>query len=257
MARPRYSFSILVVEDDIRILRQIVLHISKQFDRQVQILQANTFEQGKAIIEQGLFDIAIIDLGLPDGDGEGLIAMIREQSAYLPIIIQTTHDDATYQAKVHNRYEGLIYLTKDTLFEELAIRLIKAKDKHEMIASNRLAIRGYKKYESLDIDEVCYVTKVTDSQHLHVELYSFSKGEYYHFVIEYMTLTDFIRTYNATGYFLRCHNSCIVNRKMIRSFSRTDNQLTMLMPMINGNDVKIDVSQTYRGEVMNTLKGLY
>ena len=247
--------SILVVEDDVKVLRQIEWQILSTFNREVQILKAETYEIGKEITLQGLVNISIIDLGLPDGHGEELIALIREKDRYQPIIIQTTEKDLAYQAKVHNKYGRLIYLTKEVLFDELSDRLQEAKMDWEIYASQRLAFPSQSNFDSVDINEVCYVT--TDHPHLHIEFYDFDTKTYESIEVKYMTLKEFMNTYNQSGYFLKCHNGYIVNRKMVRSYSRTDNQIKMLYPRKGGYDVLIEVSETYRRNVKNQLRGLY
>jgi len=257
MFRPKRLLSVLIVEDDLQILREIAIHISKQFGREVQILKATTLKEGMDIVGQRLFDIAIIDLLLPDGHGEELIALIRENDPDLPIIVQTTESDTAYQAEVHNEYGGLVYICKPNFLKEFSKRLKVAVNKHKRLSAERLSVVTHKRIDILDIDEVCYVSRIPESNNLHVELYDFEKKDYKFFVIEYMTMAEFIETYNASGYFLRCHNSYIVNRMMVKSFSRTDSQITMLMPRKNGADVIIDVSEKYRKEVRNLLKGVY
>jgi len=257
MYRPKRLLKILVVEDDLYISRKIEVHISRQFGREAQILRAKTVQEGKDIIEQGFFDIAIIDLLLPDGHGEKLIELIREKDLDLPIIVQTTEDDLAYQAKVHNKYGSLIYLEKPLLFAEIKTSLNTAANKHKRLAIERLSIVSHKKIDILNVNEVCYVTKITESNNLHVELYDYEKKDYSFFVITDMTMAKFMETYNKSGHFLRCHNSYIVNRMLIRSFSRTDSQITMLMPKKGGGDVIIDVSEKYRKAVREALKGLF
>jgi DNA-binding LytR/AlgR family response regulator len=249
--------TILVVEDDLKIFKKIEWQILRTFNRQVQILKATTFEEGKDIILQGLVDISLIDLRLPDGHGEDLIALIRTQSLFQPIIVQTTETDTAYQAKVHNQYENLIYLTKEVLFDELATRLKKAKAKWQMYATLRLALPNQNKVDSIDINEVCYVSPIPSTANLHIEFYDFDQETYKSIEIKYMNLKQFMSTYNEVGYFLRCHNSFVVNKKMIHSYSRLDNQIKMLYPRKGQYDIMIGVSEKYKKDVKLQLKGLY
>ena len=248
--------TILVVEDDLKILRQIEHQILRTFNRQVQVRKALTFEEGKEIILQGLIDISLIDLDLPDGHGEDLIALIRKQNFYHPIIVQTTEKDTAYQAKLHNKYENLIYLTKEVLFDEIATRLIKAKARWQRDASQRLMFPG-RKSDSVDINEVCYVSPITGTPDLHVELYDFGQEAYKSVVLENMNLKQFMEAFNELGWFFRCHNSFIVNKKMAHSYCRTDYQIKMLYPRKEDYDVLIDVSETHRKQARKELKGLY
>jgi len=251
----RKLLSILVVEDDVKVLKTIEWQTLSTFNRQVQILKAETYEIGKEIILHGLVDIAIIDLGLPDGHGEELIALIREKDRYLPIIILTAEKSPEYQAMVHNKYGRLIYLIKEISFSELSKRLEEAKMDWEMYASQRLSLPEGSSFDSIDISEVGYVT--VEAPHLHIELYDFDRKAYRSIEVKNMTLTKFMETYNGSGNFLRCHNSFVVNKKMIHSYSRTNNEVKMLYPCENGYDIFIDVSKRYRSKVRNEIKGLY
>ena len=93
MFRPRKLLTILIVEEEVPVLRSIELEVFKLFRPMVQIIKATTFKKAEEIIDNGIIDIAIIDLLLPDGHGENLIARIRSKLAYVPIIVQTSEED--------------------------------------------------------------------------------------------------------------------------------------------------------------------
>jgi DNA-binding response OmpR family regulator len=68
------------------------------------------------------FDLLILDLGLPDGDGLDILAMVRGQGESLPIIILTARDG------LDDTVAGLDggaddYITKPFRFEELLARV--------------------------------------------------------------------------------------------------------------------------------------
>ena len=256
MYRQRKLLSIFIIEDNVQILNEIKIKIVRQLQQEVQILTAKTFKEAKEVIKQGLFDIAIVDLFLPDGHGEDLIKLIRQNFKYLPIIVQTTEKDTAYQAMLHNKFGQLIYLTKSNLYEELDDSLVLAKNMHKEFGTLRLSIKNNKSIELININEICYIFKISGVEHLHVELYNYEKEDYESIVIEYMSLVTFMSLYNETNHFLRCHNSYIVNKKMIKSYSLTYKELTMLMPRKSGTEVKISVSETYRKQVREALKGV-
>ena len=247
----------LLVEDDVHILNRIHRQIINVFDRQIQVLKATTFEEAKEIAAQRLFDMSIIDIILPDGSGEALIADIKSWSPIHPVIVQTTIEKMQYQLKLLKEYERIKYLTKETLFKDLDRALLWAKSEATAALAQRIAIPGKQEIDSISVEEVCYVLPITKSNHLHVELYDWKTGKYSRTEIKNMTLNQFMDNYNALGYFLRCHTSCIVNKKMIKAASKLHNEITLLYPRENGLDVVLQISEKYKKEVFELLKGLY
>jgi DNA-binding response OmpR family regulator len=80
-----------------------------------------TFRQAKAHFASGHYDLAVVDLGLPDGDGLHLIRLLRSQGQSVPIIVITSRD------ALGERVLGLDsgaddYLVKPFQIEELAAR---------------------------------------------------------------------------------------------------------------------------------------
>lgn len=249
--------TVLVVEDIPEILEKITKYISFSFRREVQVLKASTISKAVEIIKQGLVDISLIDLMLPDGDGEDLVALIREYDKHLPIIIHTTKEEMSYQLEVYKKYRNIDYLTKDVLFEELTTCLKEAIEDVTYLESYRLSLPGGSTFDSLDINEVCYVTTLDSTNHLNVWLYKHEDKKFKKFTIKNMTLTKFLETYNGSGFFLRTHNSYVVNKKMVRKINRTHNEVVMLYDEETGYPLRILMSENYKSNILSTLKGLY
>jgi DNA-binding response OmpR family regulator len=79
-------------------------------------------ETAKRMVNSVEFDLLILDLGLPDGDGLEILAMVRGQGESLPIIILTARDG------LDDTVAGLDggaddYITKPFRFEELLARV--------------------------------------------------------------------------------------------------------------------------------------
>ena len=256
MRRPRKRLTILIVEDKPEILDKLIVHTAKEFGKKAHIFGAMTFKSAEEIINRNFIDMAIIDLQLPDGDGEDLIALIRTYAYYLHILVQTVRDSAEYQAKIHNKYGNLLFLPKNRLFEELSEQLTIAEGRYQLVKPIQLVIKNGEKFKALDALDVCYATKAGRSNDIHLELYDYEKKEYTFTTIKNMALIDFMSIHNDSGYFVRCHDSYIVNIKLVSEISRKDNELTLFAPNKAGNAVKLNISQKYRKNVKDMLEGL-
>ena len=155
----RRMATVLVVEDDLVIAKHIKFYIWKTFDRAFQVLVANDYQTAKELIEKGNIDIYMIDFILPDGHGEDLIKLIREQSFKHPIIAQTITDDLKYQIKIYREYGRIMYLTKDELYQSIADAFSWAEKELEDLFKTRILIPGRKR-GSFNVNDVCYIERI-------------------------------------------------------------------------------------------------
>jgi len=84
---------ILVVDDDAT-LREALLE-QLQIDGEFAVAEATTVSEAEALLtgKDARFDAIILDVGLPDGDGRDLCALLRRQGLRMPIIMLTGSDD--------------------------------------------------------------------------------------------------------------------------------------------------------------------
>ncbi|WP_299414074.1 response regulator transcription factor [Acaryochloris sp. IP29b_bin.148] len=110
---------ILIVEDEPR----IASFIEKGFKSHgYTTTVAEEADEALSLALSGLFDLLILDLGLPDKDGLEVLEELRGQRAELPVIILTARDDI--QDKVIGLEGGADdYMTKPFRFEELLARV--------------------------------------------------------------------------------------------------------------------------------------
>ena len=112
------NYSVLVVEDDESILDLIEIYLENE---NYIIKKATCSEEAIRYIKEVEFDLAILDIMLPDKDGYYLCKKIRESFNY-PIIMLTSKDDESSKIK------GLTfgaddYVTKPFLPGELVARV--------------------------------------------------------------------------------------------------------------------------------------
>ena len=112
-------YSVLLVEDDPLIGQGLELGLQSRGFRLTWLDKGLGVQQ---LLQEQLFDVLVLDLGLPDIDGIDLLQRIRLTSIDIPIIVLTARDS------VQNRITGLDhgaddYVIKPTSTDELAARI--------------------------------------------------------------------------------------------------------------------------------------
>ncbi|WP_280562851.1 MULTISPECIES: response regulator [unclassified Chromohalobacter] len=125
---------LLVIEDDpliARSLEQALTPLGNTVDVFTHHAQAREALQG------GHFDLVLLDLGLPDGNGLTLLAELRQRGDTTPVLILTARDG------IDDRVEGLDlgaddYLAKPFSLAELEARVRALLRRSQQRADNRL-----------------------------------------------------------------------------------------------------------------------
>ena len=81
---------ILIVEDE-RLVRELVAVNLRHAG--YEILSAENYEQGKALLASKDFQLAILDVMLPGGDGFALTRYARDAGVTSPILMLTARSD--------------------------------------------------------------------------------------------------------------------------------------------------------------------
>ena len=110
---------LLLIEDDTHIARELMLRW-RDSERLAQ--HAPTLADADAALAQATFDIVLLDLGLPDGDGMDWLAAYRQRDPQGAVLVMTARD------RVADRVKGLRlgaddYLVKPFAPEELDARI--------------------------------------------------------------------------------------------------------------------------------------
>jgi len=110
---------VLVVEDEVALAQQLRERL--QGDGMVVDVAADGRE-GLYFGQEFDYDVAVVDLGLPEIDGVSLIRRLREGSRQFPVLVLTARD--SWQDKVTGLEAGADdYLAKPFHYEELMARL--------------------------------------------------------------------------------------------------------------------------------------
>ncbi|CBV41510.1 response regulator [Halomonas elongata] len=109
---------LLVVEDDLLIARSLDNALTPLGN----IVEAFTHcAEAGAALRQGGFDLVLLDLGLPDGDGLTLLEAMRERGDTTPVLILTARDG------VEDRVRGLDLGADDYLAKPFSIAELEAR----------------------------------------------------------------------------------------------------------------------------------
>lgn len=97
----------------------ISLIVSKILSNIVQITHVDNLTQAREKLTAGQYDIALLDLVLPDGSGLDLVDQLKGQEPPVPVIIHSAHEvsdnihnvDAVL-SKMHTQHDALRTLVK-------------------------------------------------------------------------------------------------------------------------------------------------
>lgn len=129
---------ILLVEDDIRIGRFVEKGLK---ENAYTVVWRRFVSEANTAISESSFDLVILDLGLPDGDGLDVLREWRSIHFSEPVLILSARDS------VNDRIEGLNlgaddYLPKPFSFEELLARVRSLLRRQGTSRQTRLSHRG-------------------------------------------------------------------------------------------------------------------
>lgn len=133
--------NILLVEDDPVIGRALSMSLPY---RGFQVTVSGTIQKGWEFFRSGSFDLALLDVQLPDGSGFELCRRIREENPDFPIVMITAKTDES--SAVKGLQDGADdYVRKPFGLDELTARLNRLLGRNE-------AKKRFIQYRSVRID---------------------------------------------------------------------------------------------------------
>lgn len=133
--------SILIVEDDPLIGEALKQWLSKDHP----VVWAKTHTEARVQLDSSLFDIVVLDIGLPDGSGLDLLRHMKREKQEAGVLILTAYGE------VEQRVTGLDlgaddYLAKPVDFKELDARIRAVRRRKDQLHSSILD------HENLQLD---------------------------------------------------------------------------------------------------------
>src|SRR5262245_41183902 len=130
------SVRVLVIEDEPKVADALRRGLQREA---IDVSLANDVGSALRLIEAGAFDVILLDLMLPDGDGLDLLNTLRGHHVQTPVLVLTARD------AVEDRIAGLDggaddYLVKPFAFEEVLARIRALLRRPNMTETVRLAV---------------------------------------------------------------------------------------------------------------------
>jgi DNA-binding NtrC family response regulator len=118
---------ILVVDDDINVLDLTMFHLSRYG---AEAITAQSGEEALRLLAENQYDIALIDLRLPDFDGIDLVSRIKELWPEIEIIVITGYS-SVIKAVEATKAGAFYFVEKPVNYDELLILIDKALERRE------------------------------------------------------------------------------------------------------------------------------
>ncbi len=168
--------SVLILEDTTETMQWLSDIVANAFPAAIQV-KATTLQESIALCKEQEFDLALVDLGLPDGSGLDLIRSIRadaKSSTY--IVVATIYDDDTHLMNAL-RLGANGYLLKDDSREKILNYLKGIEDSRAPVSSRALThILHHFNDQGRDEDEVHLTQREEDVLRVIAKGYSVSEA---------------------------------------------------------------------------------
>lgn len=113
----------ILLIDDHEVVRRGLKQLLGEMFLDVKVGEAETGQKGIAAVQQEMWDLAIVDISLPDQNGLELLCRLHSTAPRLPLMVLSLHSEEQYAVRAF-RAGAMAYLTKQTAPEELT-RAIK------------------------------------------------------------------------------------------------------------------------------------
>jgi two-component system, NarL family, invasion response regulator UvrY len=108
----------VLIIDDHEVVRLGVKQILGRALPHVELGEADTGQKGIAAVQRETWDLAIVDISLPDQSGLGLLCELHSLAPNLPLMVLSLHAEEQYAVRAF-RAGAMAYLTKQTASDEL------------------------------------------------------------------------------------------------------------------------------------------
>jgi DNA-binding NarL/FixJ family response regulator len=124
------KISILMIDDHSIVRNGIRMMINTTDDIEI-VAEAESAEEAQRMLHKGIFDVVLLDIGLPGMNGFEFLKILHASHPNLPILMLSMHPEDIYGPRAL-KFGASGYLTKNSPIETLtaAIRTVAGGGKH-------------------------------------------------------------------------------------------------------------------------------
>jgi DNA-binding response OmpR family regulator len=152
---------LLMVEDDANVASTLGERLR---GNGFEVTHAANVAAARAAIERGAFQLALLDVGLPDGSGLDVARLLQQRSPGTAIVFLTAYGTP------EDRIQGLElgaddYVTKPFVFRELLLRLNNALRRARELQQSSAATQGVVRIGRANVDFRRFIAEVEGVSH--------------------------------------------------------------------------------------------
>ncbi|HJT19748.1 MAG TPA: response regulator transcription factor [Nitrospira sp.] len=123
----------VLIAESCPLFRSAIKHLLEQVVRHVDITETGTAQEALHAVRRQSFDLAILDISLPDRNGTDLVKELKQAGSNLRILVLTMLPEAQYAVRVFQS-GGNGYLNKNAPPEEVAHAIKTILDGKEYVS---------------------------------------------------------------------------------------------------------------------------
>ncbi|MFN3586973.1 MAG: response regulator, partial [Moraxellaceae bacterium] len=85
--------SVLILEDVVDVAQWLAARVRAAFGADTAVVLAHTLAGAQRLVAASRYDLYVVDLGLPDGDGVDFIRTLEAVRSGLDVVVTTIYDD--------------------------------------------------------------------------------------------------------------------------------------------------------------------
>ena len=138
VAEARDTIRVLVIDDSVEDVRRVRTLLGEEAE--FRIASARDVTEARGLLDEGNYDVALVDYGLWSDDSAGLVRFVRERHADVAIVLLTSGDNER-EALPALKLGAHDFLSKQHLDGQLAARILAAVDEARALRRRDTMVR--------------------------------------------------------------------------------------------------------------------